>query len=278
MKHTNSDRPTILGFGEEWKKFDQTGLQEAELHELFERYFDIFPWHKLPKSAKGFDMGCGSGRWAKLVAPRVSTLHCVDPSDAIGVAEKNLADYKNCVFHRAGVADKVLASNSMDFGYSLGVLHHVPDTSQAIKECVQLLKKDAPLLLYLYYDFEDRGLAFKLSWIISDLLRKILSRLPFWARFASSQIIAALVYLPLSKLSLLFSILGMQRMADSFPLSAYKNLSFYTMRTDALDRFGTRLEQRFSQGEIRKMMEDAGLKGVVFSQKIPYWVALGYKR
>ena len=32
-----------------------------------------------------------------------------------------------------------------------------------------------------------------------------------------------------------------------FPLSAYRDRSFYTMRTDALDRFGTRLERRFSR-------------------------------
>ena len=35
-------------------------------------------------------MGCGSGRWAQFVAPRVKQLICIDPSEAINVAKKNL--------------------------------------------------------------------------------------------------------------------------------------------------------------------------------------------
>ena len=33
-------------------------------------------------------MGCGSGRWAQFVAPRVKKLFCIDPSEAINVAKK----------------------------------------------------------------------------------------------------------------------------------------------------------------------------------------------
>ena len=37
------------------------------------------------------------------------------------------------------------------------------------------------------------------------------------------------------------------------------------MRTDARDRFGTPLEQRFTKSEIKKMMEEAGLEKIKFS-------------
>jgi len=60
-------------------------------------------------------------------------------------------------------------------------------------------------------------------------------------------------------------------------LSGYRNLSFYTMRTDALDRFGTRLEQRFSRERIKAMMEQAGLERVEFSASEPFWCAVGYR-
>jgi hypothetical protein len=62
------------------------------------------------------------------------------------------------------------------------------------------------------------------------------------------------------------------------PLSAYRGQSFYTMRTDALDRFGTRLEQRFSREAIQGMMEEAGLHQIVFSDSVPYWCAVGRKK
>ena len=63
---------------------------------------------------------------------------------------------------------------------------------------------------------------------------------------------------------------------STFPLSAYRNYGFYVMRTDALDRFGTRLEQRFTKNEIKQMMESSGLKDITFSEKSPFWCAVGY--
>jgi len=50
------------------------------------------------------------------------------------------------------------------------------------------------------------------------------------------------------------------------------------MRTDALDRFGTRLEQRFTKKEIKFMLERAGLEKIVFSDTEPFWCVVGYKK
>src|SRR4051795_1991784 len=95
----NLDATTVESFGNEWAKFDQSALPNAELLRLFERYFAIFPWHLLSPDAEGFDMGCGSGRWAKLVAPRVGRLNCVDPSaEALAVARRTLANSGNVEF------------------------------------------------------------------------------------------------------------------------------------------------------------------------------------
>ena len=273
----NADQSTIKGFGNEWKAFDQSSLNTEERDDLFNRYFRLFPWDRLPDDATGFDMGCGSGRWAMLVAPRVSRLHCIDPSEALEVSRSNLAGQKNCVFHAAGVGETDLEPGSMDFGYSLGVLHHGPDTPLADKECVKLLKPGAPFLLYLYYDFENRGTLFKMIWRSSELLRRLISRLPFRLRYLFTQIIALLIYLPLARLSALLFWLGLKTMSEKMPLSAYRYLSFYTMRTDSLDRFGTRLEKRFSKAQITQMLEDAGLSDISFSDEVPYWVSIGYK-
>ena len=50
------------------------------------------------------------------------------------------------------------------------------------------------------------------------------------------------------------------------------------MRTDSRDRFGTPLEQRFTRNEIAAMMESAGLDDVRFSDRAPFWCAVGIKR
>jgi ubiquinone/menaquinone biosynthesis C-methylase UbiE len=272
----NKDHKTVVGFGDEWTRFDQTELCEKELHELFEKYFQIFPWQILSVDAQGFDMGCGSGRWAKLVALRVGKLHCIDPSSAIEVAKRNLNAYKNCVFHQAGVDDQVLPEASMDFGYSLGVLHHVPDTSQGIRDCVRMLKIGAPFLLYLYYALDNRSFAYRALWMVSDLFRRIISRLPHGMRYVVSQFIAIFVYWPISRFAALTEYFGMSSdKVCNMPLSFYRHRSFYTMRTDALDRFGTRLEHRFTRKQVQAMMESAGLKNICFSEDSPYWCAVG---
>jgi len=273
---TNIDNETVDGFGEEWERFDQTDLSSDERKILFERYFEIFPWELLNgDEAVGFDLGCGSGRWARLVAPRVGYLHCIDPSNAVEVARRALREFKNCGFHRSSVDQMPMDDNSMDFGYSLGVLHHIPNTSAALKSCVAKLKPGAPFLIYLYYSFDNRPGWFRLLWRASDVLRKVISRLPKAPRFAVSQIVAAGIYWPLARMSRILEIVGIN--VDRFPLSAYRHQSFYTMRTDALDRFGTRLEQRFSRVQITEMMYDAGLEQIRFSNKVPYWVAVGIK-
>ena len=175
----NIDKLTVDGFGEEWKQFNQSTLSELELRKAWNQYFDIFPFNTLPDNSEGFDMGCGSGRWARFVAPRVGILNCIDPSSkALTVAKNNLNEFKNINFFEGSVSDNILKESSQDFGYSLGVLHHIPDTLEGIKDCSKLLKKDAPFLLYLYYNLENRPFLFRLLWKISNLLRKFLSILP----------------------------------------------------------------------------------------------------
>ena len=242
---------------------------------MFENYFSVFPWDLVSKSSVGFDLGCGSGRWAEHVAPRVSSLHCIDPSEAITVAQKNLSHLENCVFHKKGSDEIPLPDGSMDFGYSLGVLHHIPDTQKALDDCVRKLKPGAPFLLYIYYNFDNKPKWYRWIWKISESIRLVVSKLPHQLRYIFSQLIAAFIYLPMSRCAKMFEKIGFS--VKNWPLSFYRNCSFYTMRTDALDRFGTRLEKRYSREEIYEMMEKAGLENIKFSEKTPFWVALGVK-
>lgn len=273
----NLDTKTVSGFGEEWEAFDQSELSEEILNKWFDYYFDVFPWQKLPSEAVGFDMGCGSGRWAKFAALRVRKLFCVDASQkALDTAKRNLKKIPNIEFRLTSVDELPFEDNSMDFGYSLGVLHHVPDTPSGIKSCVKKLKPKAPFLIYLFYALENRSLWFRLLWRVSDFFRKIICRFPFRLKKITTDLIAAVVYFPLARLAAWFEKLGFN--IDSFPLSFYRHERFYTMRTDSLDRFGTRLEQRFTKTQITKMMQDGGLENIIFSETVPYWCAVGIKK
>ena len=83
-----------------------------------------------------------------------------------------------------------------------------------------------------------------------------------------------MVYWPLARMSRCLEVTGSN--VESFPLSIYRKRSLYVMRTDALDRMGTKLEKRFTANEIREMLERAGFERVGFSPKAPFWCAVGY--
>ncbi|PYT96172.1 MAG: SAM-dependent methyltransferase [Acidobacteria bacterium] len=273
----NMHPKTVEGFGFEWTRFDQSALPEEDLCHIFDGYFRIFPWDKLSPDAVGFDLGCGSGRWAKRVAPRVGILHCIDASaEALSSARRNLSQQTNCIFHNASVDEMPIEDGSMDFGYSLGVLHHVPDTLAAIRACVAKLKAGAPFLIYLYYALDNRPFWFRGIWRITDAVRMVVSRLPYGTKSVISEAIAVCIYFPLARVSRVVEGLGIP--VASFPLSAYRNRSFYTMRTDAFDRFATQMEKRFTAKQIQTMMTAAGLERISFNDRESYWCALGYRR
>lgn len=272
----NYDKKTVEGFGDEWSAYTYSSIDCSEIMHHFKEYFDIFPLHIISKTKSiGFDGGCGSGRWAKFIAPLCLELICIDASkDALDVARTNLVEFDNCTFENVSIGELPFASKSMDFGYSLGVIHHIPNPQAALNECCRVLKSGAPFLLYLYYKFDNRSFLYRYIWRISDFLRVLISRLPFSIKLFVCNILATLVYFPLARISKLLSGLGIG--VDSIPLAYYKNSSFYIMRNDALDRFGTRLEIRFSKKEIETMLQNAGFIGIKFSSSHPYWCAVAY--
>jgi SAM-dependent methyltransferase len=273
---TNEDRATVDSFGEEWARFDQAPLGDAELDKMFAEYFSVFPWGDLPAEAAGVDVGCGSGRWADRVAPRVGHLHCLDASEAaLAVARRNLARHANVSFACASVANMPIAAGSLDFCYSLGVLHHVPDTAAAVVSCARLLKPGAPMLLYLYYALDNRPWWYRLIWRASDVVRGGVSRLPAATKARVTDLIALTVYWPMSRLAKALACLGLP--VGWLPLAHYRDHSLYTLRTDARDRFGTPLEHRFTLPQIKAMMAQAGLEGLVHSPAPPYWCVVGRK-
>lgn len=270
----NLDRSTIEGFGDEWSTYTQS--DPASLEPTFRKYFSIFPWHLLDSNSVGFDLGCGSGRWSYFVAPKVGSLYCIDASSkALSVARQNLAVFENVIFENATIEDSSIPDLTCDFGYSLGVLHHIPDPLNALSSSVSKLKKGAPFLLYVYYNLEGKPLFFRTLWLLSDLFRKCISRLPFRLKVIITRIIAVLVYQPLALLSSCISSLGIP--TSNLPLSEYRGKTLNFMMTDSLDRFGTRLEIRFSKSELIHLMTSAGLERITISDSAPFWLAVGYK-
>lgn len=268
----NIDAQTVKSFGEEWAAFHQFATEEIE--KIGNDYFDLLSFDT--SSFNALDVGCGSGRWVRYLAPRVRFIEAIDPSDAVFVAKKMLRGYKNTRVTQASVANMPFPDSSFDLVYSLGVLHHVPDTQDAIQQCFNKVKKGGYFLIYLYYNLDNRGGIFKWLFNISNIFRKKISALSPSKKKIICDCIAAFIYWPLATTSSFVELFS-QRIAKQIPLSYYRNTSFFVMRNDALDRFGTPLEKRFSKQEITDMLTGAGFVNIQFSSREPYWHALAQK-
>jgi SAM-dependent methyltransferase len=176
-------------------------------------------------------------------------LHAIDASEvALTVARDNLCKVPNVSFHHNSLDTVGLPDGSLDFAYSLGVMHHVPDTAGAVASVARKLKRGAPLLVYIYYAFDNRPWWFRMLWRTTDAGRRVICRLPVRMRYLVCDFIALTVYWPLARVARLLE--SARIMPKTWPLAWYRDRALYVMRTDALDRFGTRLEQRFSREQI----------------------------
>jgi ubiquinone/menaquinone biosynthesis C-methylase UbiE len=269
---TNLDSETVASFGDEWKAFHD--FSQEEIQSIGDDYFDLVTFDT--STFNVLDVGCGSGRWALYMAPRVKLIEAIDPSMAIWVAKDLLKPYSNTRITHASVDNLPFADNSFDLVYSLGVLHHIPDTQAAIHDCFRKTKSGGYFLLYLYYSLDNRGVLFKLVFKTSNALRRIISKFPPSLKKVVCDIIASMIYWPLARFSGLVALFS-TKFASIIPLSYYRKTSFFIMRNDALDRFGTPLEKRFSKTEIQQMLQLAGFTNIKFSTKEPFWHVLSQK-
>ena len=205
----------------------------------------------------------------------IGFVEAVDPSDAIFSADRLLGDAVNVRLSKASTDNLPFADETFDFGMSIGVLHHIPNTQKALNDSVKKIKLGGYFYIYLYYALDNRGSLFRLLFQLSSILRKIISSLPSFLKKIVCDIIAIIVYLPFVWIGKLMNFVGLKRVADRLPLKFYQDKSFFIIRNDALDRFGTSLEQRFTREQVLRMMQTAGLQEIEVSDGEPYWHAVG---
>lgn len=273
----NIDSVTVESFGEEWSKFNS--FSEEEITKVGDEYFDIIDFEKInAKEMTVLDAGCGTGRWSIYISRKVKTVYAIDPSKAIFSAAELTKNISNINLVNCSIDDMPFENDSFDIVFSLGVLHHIPDTKMALNDLVNKIKPGGYCLLYLYYSLDNRGVFYKLIFHCSSVFRYVISKLPNGIKKMVCDLIAFLIYLPFIGFSKLISRVFGTKFGNKIPLSYYNGKTLNVIRNDALDRFGTPLEQRFSKVEITNMMKSVGLTDIVFSKNQPYWHVIGRKK
>lgn len=249
-------------FGAEWQRFP--GLM-AEHRQEFDDYFDLVDVDAL-SSARVCDLGCGMGRWSHFVRDRCRELVLVDFSDAIFVARTNLRDASNALFFMGDIRRLPFRDDFADFAYCLGVLHtFATDACDAVRG----MRRYAPrLLVYLYYDLDNRPFYFRVLLAAVTAVRAAAARVRSHRfRDAFVDAVARLVYIPLVRLGEMLRTVGLERLV---PLhEAYAGKSLERVRQDVYDRFFTGTERRYRLAQIDQLSDS--FSRVTVSNGIPYW-------
>lgn len=275
-RHLNSEPSVIENFGDEWNRFD--AISNNDINKFGETYFDILDDSIINKNTYAVDLGCGTGRFSKYLSEKVGFIEAIDPSNSVNAAAKLLKGVNNVRISKAIIGSIPFDSETFDFGMSVGVLHHIPNTQTALNDCVKLIKINGYFYVYLYYNLENSGILFRMAFFCADLIRRIVCKLPASIKHFVCDLLAIFIYLPYIYIGKLLKLTGFFNLSKRIPLSYYQDKSFFIIRNDSLDRFGTELEHRFSKIEVIKMMENAGLCDIKVSNKMPYWHAVGRRQ
>jgi SAM-dependent methyltransferase len=273
-KDENLDQGVIDSFGHEWATFDYGETETSEaLDAQFMAYCAPIDLNQFnPKTSVAGDFGAGSGRWASRLIQYFSLVYALEPSDgASTVLKKKFSGEAKIVVLQETVGANSIPLASLDLAMSLGVLHHIPDTGLAIKDVSRRIKPGGVFLCYLYYSLENKPTFYKLIFKAVDGVRRVISVLPQRIKQLVTSAIAALIYWPLARFSKVLNKLGVN--TSNIPLHHYADMPFVMLANDALDRFGTSLEQRFSKAEITEMLRAAGfdIATLKFSDSEPFW-------
>ena len=142
----------VGSFSFEWNTHDRTQLDMYRDDKPSEKEF-VAKTAFTPEFLKGklvLDAGVGAGRYADVASRWGADVVGVDLSLAVEAAHRNLKDRPNVWIAQADIGALPFKPGSFDVIFSIGVLHHTPDTRQYFRKLVPLLKPGGTIAIWVY--------------------------------------------------------------------------------------------------------------------------------
>lgn len=211
-------RLTARAFGYEWNTYQTTPWEEDVVTffwltgadpKLYEKLqlsdvFSFYPTTEDVRMVDGselaqatvLDVGCGMGKYLKVVSDYAKEVIGLDLSDALLRAKATVSGRPNVHLVQGNILSPPLRRETMDFVYSVGVLHHTPDTHAAFLRSASLVKPGGRLAVWLYpKELDPNPYADWVHRIQDDIIRPVTCRMPPWMLRAVSGVLGRLTFL-----------------------------------------------------------------------------------
>jgi SAM-dependent methyltransferase len=242
---------TQASFGYEWTHFNDWSQSGGT---NFADYFQGIDLQALRDSVV-LDAGCGMGRHARQIAPFARQVLALDFSRAIDQAKRNTADRPNVRCIQADLLALPLRDGAFDFIYSLGVLHHLDRTEDALRALVRKLRPGGRIRVYLYWKRE--GWKGQLLNTV-NAARLLTTRLPFGLLRPLCAVLSAGLFGGVVVPYRALSAAGIHAHED-WPLFVYTKYPFNVLYNDQFDRFSAPIEKRYTPADVSRLLQSVGL-------------------
>lgn len=145
------DEAYVGSFGFQWNRFNVVQLDTApggESERTLAEKTGLRPEDVDGKTV--LDVGCGMGRFSEVVSRWGGRVVGVDLSEAVFAAHRNLADRENVTILQADAFRLPLRDGAFDVAFSIGVLHHTPDTRGAFLQIPPKVKAGGRVSIWVY--------------------------------------------------------------------------------------------------------------------------------
>jgi SAM-dependent methyltransferase len=192
------------------------------------------------------DAGVGAGRYAECAADLGAEVFGVDLTEAVDAAFANLSHRPNVHLAQADIFALPFRPDTFDRAYSIGVLHHTPDTEQAFARVARSVRPGGQLAVYLYARYGPTAR-------VTDAIRQVTTRMP--PRLLLALTTAAIPLYYLYRLPGLGTLLRL-----TLPISYDQHWRWRWL--DTFDWYSPRYQWKFLYPEVFRWFRENGFRDV----------------
>lgn len=258
---------TIEDFGEQWTRYTSNDGYYAS-SELFK---DICGPLIEPQALTGCrvgDIGSGTGRIVQmLLQAGASHVIAVEPSEAFDVLKRNTVEWYNRIEYIKGRGEAIPPNSSLDYIFSIGVLHHIFDPVPVVRAAYDALRPGGKMVIWLYgHEGNESYLRFV------EPLRRITVKLPRTALVGISHVLTLglSLYIPLCKVIPL--------PLHRYMVNVIGRFSWSKRFLVVFDQLNPAVAKYYTRDEALALLADAGFENIRLHHRHQYsWTVIGEK-